>query len=151
MNWQEVKNRVSNIQARCPSKVSEKRSILKIMDKAEEWGISPEYAGASSISNLEFAINECNRAIRWEDREFLAEIFHKCATLSTVKLRLALHIPELERVDFEQDGKNYLFIANEKQFSRIQNATQLQIKFNPLPVTRPTIQRVTQDTYDDVQ
>jgi hypothetical protein len=153
MNWQELKQSIIEHQSPTASWVSDQKSLVKIIEKAEEWNIPSDYAGVASLSNLRVMITECKRAIRWNDRAFLESTFVLAGTETNINLRLRLHIPDLEPVAVERQGSKYRIEATQEQYDRIRKATCLQHEFheNHVVVQNLWPARVTEDTYADVQ
>jgi hypothetical protein len=137
MNWTELKRKIADHRLESPTWESDQRSLLKIFDKAEAFGIDPYYASMSPLSNLRSAIAECKRAVRWEDQAFLAEIILMCATQTNAELRLSLHIPEIENVNVQQNGDKFNILVNQEQYERITRSTRLQYRFKTVETVQP--------------
>lgn len=132
-DWYRMKQRIINMREMSPAARSSKRSLLKIIRKAEEWGLSPEAAELASNSNLLEIIRQAKEAIDVEDTEHLEKLFKLASRLTTTDLRNCLRARPrdnvLVQVEGVEDAERYVLELTEAQLTRISKATKRNLNF----------------------
>ena len=120
--WNDIRAVVNRIERRDPSWVSQRQSLLKIIDRAESADIEP--IGVPTISNLSTIITEAKRACRRKNYGDLRDLFRKAATMTNQDLRLALCVSEIETIPVARDEDQYVVKLNEEQYERVRRSTR---------------------------
>jgi hypothetical protein len=113
--------------------VSARRHLLRIIVRAEQWGIAPDYFMETGKSSLREIIRECRSAMARGERDRLENLFRWAATLTVKELRL--QIKDLIRetiVVREIPGEyasRYVMLMQQDQFDRIKRATELSYNY----------------------
>jgi hypothetical protein len=132
--WRDAEARVKEEYAGDhPWTVSARRHLLRIIVRAEQWGIAPDYFMEAGKSSLREIIRECRSAMARGKRDRLENLFRWAATLTVKELRL--QIKDLIRetiVVREIPGEyasRYVMLMQQDQFDRIKRATELSYNY----------------------
>ncbi len=120
--WNELREVVHRTTRTDPTWVSQRQSILQIIDRAEAAELDP--VGVPTVSNLATIIAEGKRACRRRNYGDLQDLFRKAATLTNTELRLALCVSEVDTIPVVQAGDQYLLSLNQTQYERVRRSTR---------------------------
>lgn len=135
--WSDISKLAEVNTSDAQSTTSDKQNLQNIFKKAEIWGISPEILANASLSNLRAIVPLASKAIRDRDKDRLTELFTWAATMTNIKLRIALQSfgRELIPVQVENDpifGANepvYVIRLDQEQIRKIARTCQRQFVF----------------------
>ncbi len=134
MSWDYIREMIASVRRRDKTWLSNRRSILRIIQSAEVLHIDPALAEPISLSNWTVIIWSANQAIAEGDRLRLIGIFFEAAHKPNADLRILVARaprPSISAI-LEARGRVRLEVS-QAQFNRIERATRSSFQYAVVP------------------
>ncbi|MBN1317929.1 MAG: hypothetical protein JXA42_20770 [Anaerolineales bacterium] len=131
--WRQVIDRIESYHLESPQWISNKRNLLIIIEKAQEWDFDPSLFLAPPISKLREIIRVSKEAVETDNSYWLKDVMQWANTLTLAELRLRLGTTIPARIHVRQvnigEEDNYAVTLTGNQLHQIQNTMKLMYSF----------------------
>lgn len=132
-NWDKLRIMINSNSSDHPTRVSQTKSLLEIIEVAENWNIDPGKMENPKLSNIYEIIFEAKIAINLRDKSRLNELFRLASEKTNRDLRLDLRGSKREVIKVIKIFNNtipiYQFELNKEQYDRIIKETEHYFNF----------------------
>lgn len=131
--WKDVRTKIKTKELESKTWISDKKNLLKVIDRAESIGLPPDDANSASISNLRTIIKAAKNAVANDDSDLLSELFRLAAKLPTSDLRLKVGDKLRDIIEYEAPKRStdifYKLYITSNQLKRIQESTKQYFQY----------------------
>ena len=131
--WDTLRSTIISIDLSASSWKSDRESLLKIIDWAEEASLDPTGVASIDMTKLRTIIKEVKKAINWGQKDRVDELFSWAKELTVVDLRqrVGISIPEDIEVKSRIEGDDVKIIVELTitQFERMKASTKPHFNF----------------------
>jgi len=129
MTWDKFREKIENVTRKDDVFLSYKKWLLAAADKAEEWGIDPEHAIESNLSNLYDITPELRHALRWENKGEMENLFLMAHRTRNAELRRALHKELIQSIVIDVDATGLKITLTPEQLEIVKRKTRNKFDF----------------------